>query len=257
MIPLANIWSGPAQVDPLHPKAGWCKVAIVPTYGHALQNAANYGFAPTVGTSAFQYRAGRYGAGWEKTSTADEAIDFPSNIFTGATPRTVILGFDKGTSTDANYVSLGVATAGQKWSFRTLTNALRIEIEGSGYTSSLTVSSGYNVAACRYDGGALSGHTLFLNGKSEAATGANTVTTSATNFRVLGDPHGNGAITGANDLLYWLYMFDDALLDAEIYSIMNEPEQMLMQDEDLLFYSDTGSVALPQIIHHLKTQGIC
>ena len=159
--------------------------------------------------------------GWEFGFSTGFAWMYPqSNLYTtGTQPRTVLAVYETqaATVTDA-IASVGTNATGAKWTFRTLNNALRLEISGSGYTSALFLSNGVtSFVGCTYTGGDLSTHRLFKDGTFEQATGANTVNTGSDRPWCFGvDAVTSNRATGN---IMWGGIWDRALTDEEIMQV--------------------------------------
>lgn len=109
------------------------------------------------------------------------AMTLPSLGVSGSAPRTVFIVADM-----PNDQTTGLFTiytdkfdTGQRWSFRQAGSGtkLRMEIEGSGYTSAFDCL-GLGIYACTFEGTDLSGHTLWKDGTPEVATGTSAVNTT-------------------------------------------------------------------------------
>ena len=138
-----------------------------------------------------------------------EALDFPSVGISGADHRLLICVArprinQQGTSImmlgGASVSGGGIAENGQAWRVRqdSSTANLRIEIQGSGYTSNLEFL-GAGVYAVSLAGGTLADHVLWKNGIGEPATGAASVETVDSNNSIggstsIGDPGFDGDI---------------------------------------------------------------
>jgi len=97
----------------------------------------------------------------------------------GSAARTIIF-VEKGTVTNDRLFTIDTTGgAGERWTVRNENDTLRIEIQGSGYTSSLACGNATNWThcACRLDSTTLADHDLFSNGSKESATGTNSVNT--------------------------------------------------------------------------------
>jgi len=175
------------------------------------------------------------GATWVKNNYGGSySLDFPhstnNNVDTGfvpptgANPRTVVAWVKPGAynASGTSIFGYGVSLTGEKWNFKLdASGYLRIEIAGSGYTSTFLLSlNQWYFVAITYDGTDLSGHTLYVDGNSENATGTTTVNTSSSNTGRIGY---SPADTGQ----YWdglidnVMIFDKELSAEEIKAIYN------------------------------------
>ena len=149
-----------------------------------------------------------------------------STPVSGAQDRTFIAVINH-TSSNAGFIFTlgggGIGSDGQRWSVRVDgSTGLRIEIQGSGYTSSLPANNGRHFVACRLDGTKLAGHTLFVDGQKEQATGGSSVNTNASNnIRLLGQDTGS-TTKNAVDAIEWAAFFDRALTEAEIEAVRQD-----------------------------------
>lgn len=114
----------------------------------------------------------------------DDYVDVGSSPITGSANRTlefITRQVDATPIDRAMIFSLGADNTGERWSVNNDRPNLRIEIQGSGYSSSLAFSDNtWHYGAVVLNGTTLGDHTLFLDGSSESASGANTVNTAAT-----------------------------------------------------------------------------
>ncbi len=100
-------------------------------------------------------------------------------------------------STQNTVFSWGANATGTRFTVRVDSGNLRVEIQGSGYTSSLAVSTGsFHHIGITFDGTQLQDCTLWVNGVSEAATGTTTIDTSGGSFELNNNSAGN--TTGFN-----------------------------------------------------------
>lgn len=124
----------------------------------------------------------------------------------GSQDRTLALWVNPN-SLDSNrtYATLGTNSNGEKWTFKVGKNGngnLRIEIAGTGYTSSLTLSTGaWQAIGVSLSGSTLGDHLLYLDGETEAASGSATVNTGTSKQELGYTPFfsGRGADAGIDD----------------------------------------------------------
>lgn len=127
-----------------------------------------------------------------------------------------IFSFDLGSS----------GSSGSRWTVRvdsTSSHGLRVEIQGSGYTSSLVVPDAeWAFIGVTFSGTQLQHNTLYVNGSSESATGTSTLNTSSSITNI-----GRGAgTTLANfaGLIADVRHYSRALSTAELDEIRLGPE---------------------------------
>lgn len=164
-----------------------------------------------------------YGPALSMSGASSNLSDGPTPV-TGSQNRTVLMVV-RNDNNNSVLVSIDNGTNGsngQRWSFRMNLGPLRIEIQGSGYNTSLTPTTGeWHVVVCRLDGTRLGDNTIFLDGQSEQAAGGNTINTNAAYDLDFGKGYGTSAdFTGDVALaLFW----DRALSDAEILALTDDP----------------------------------
>lgn len=172
---------------------------------------------------------GAYGApsqwGTIRIDSQLEHINCGTTPVSGSAARTVLglIRCDSFVASGAGILSLDDGTAagstGTRWSFKTDgTGALRIEVQGAGYTSSLSLTTGqWHFVACRLSGTTLAGHTIFRDTASEAATGTTTIATTSTHALRIGT-HADFATTDRylSGNVACMFLFDRALEDDTI-----------------------------------------
>ena len=143
-----------------------------------------------------------------------------SAYFNGSQNRTIfVVGEVDTVSSDEGFFSLGPNTTGNKFPIMTNLGALRLEITGSGATTSLSMSvDTYAIIALKLDGTTLGDCTYYLNGTSEAVTGANTINTDASNTNSIGRVALGDKLNGA---IREIIAFDSALSDADLNQVGN------------------------------------
>ena len=216
----------PRTLRTWHPLARGLRVALLPFQPGMIYNRVA-GPAITVNATA-SVRATEHGIEWRPDSVTDNGLALSFNPFTGATPRTMLMGVRRGTATDTVYWGMGPETTNEKWALRhEAGGTLRIEIEGSGYTSTgltiPTTQNEYYTVGCTYTGGNLSTVTMFLDGIFETVTDVSTTPNTTGDAYLLTDPWANADKTGGDEGLIWCYMWDRALSQAELLSVYANP----------------------------------
>jgi hypothetical protein len=152
----------------------------------------------------------------------------------GSQNRTVLGGvYAYNTSGNAGIFTIGygdTGPTGERWTFRSLDDWLRIEIQGSGYntgTRYMTYSN-YHFVGCRLNGTTLGDHTLFCDEFKENATGTGGVNTASTNSIRLGQPYNTSDSTKSMSGYVWMALWNRALSDEEITDIRLDPYQLVM-----------------------------
>lgn len=106
---------------------------------------------------------------------SNDVLPLPSMGITGSTNRSLFTVTNITGLSGA--ISLGDGGGnGQRWTFRGIDSAARIEIQGSGYSSSLS-AVGQSLAGIIFSGATLGDHLIFVNESTEQASGANAVNT--------------------------------------------------------------------------------
>jgi hypothetical protein len=168
----------------------------------------------------------QFGSFYSKdVSTADTwTYSGNRNKILGAQPRTYMIILRRiGSYNSARIINFGGTSNGERFTVRYDTgNALRFEIQGTGYTSSLIVGdTDVSVIAIRSTTDQLGGGSLFLNGVKEDTSGGTTV------IATTNDDWALMTQSGMTDNVYALFGWDRALSDAEIQSLTRNPYQFL------------------------------
>jgi len=231
---------GPSNINGSNPITKGLKVALIPNEGGGLivRNLVGIGNAVDGGGDGEWgiNKKGRYWAAPDSTFAAS-ALTLTKQPFSGAQSRTVITGINQTTTPSNNQVicNTGVSGTGARWSFKyntTGSSELRIEIQGSGYTSSLIPSNDYHVIGICFEGTQLQDHRLFLDGIFEQASGATSVNTGVNGYEI---NHNTLLGVSRNDSeIEYHYVWDRKLSDAEILSIEANPYQILQPRTQLL-----------------------
>ncbi|WP_425399656.1 LamG-like jellyroll fold domain-containing protein [Aeoliella sp.] len=121
--------------------------------------------------------------------SSDQYIDLGSNpsIAAGSNPRTLIAWVYPDTATGFFYFFCAGndGVAGRSWRLATTDLTARIELQGSGYTSSLSLNlNSWNFVAVTFDGTTLADNRLYVNGTAEQASGGNSVNTANDYLRI-------------------------------------------------------------------------
>jgi hypothetical protein len=188
------------------------------TYNATWSGTATYGTAPT-------------GKGLGKSFSFNGASQITSSaVRTGTNARTWC-GWVKTTDTTGVLFSIDdgtIGSSGTRWTVRLAgAGVLRIEIQGSGYTSSLDLNDGnWHFIAVTFSGTTLADHVLYMDGSSVNATGANSVNTSGTISRSGLGPTGvtDGEFTGE---IYDSRLYTVALSAGDVAQIYAGPEPTL------------------------------
>lgn len=125
-----------------------------------------------------------------------------------------------------------LGSTGARWTFRTVDEKLRIEIQGSGWTTATSPGtcmtfSNYHFAGCRLNGTTLADHTIFCDGSSWSASGVNVVNTSASYFCRLGQSFNMDDNKLGIPRVLWLALWNRALSNDEIEQIRLDPYQLV------------------------------
>jgi hypothetical protein len=175
------------------------------------------------------------GLATQVANSTENRIDTNEYLFTGAENRTVIMGIDVAGSIDASpsFFSAGSHASGQRWDFRLLFGDMRIEIGGGGYTSSLTVPTGYSIVGVTLDGGTLGGHRFFLNKDSQGASGSNSINTGTTYTARMLDSILSSAISSNDRNVYdsptnFCWVWNKALTEELYHRIRRDPYMFLV-----------------------------
>lgn len=200
----------------------------------ALNPVAWYKFDEGAGATA----ADSSGNGFDLTSLIGSWItggyDFGTSIYLapagvtaaalshdGANPKTMVVAA-KAAQVSAGEIPFGVEwhisphNNGERWSFRSRNTEdhLRLEIQGEGHDSALTLSDdAWFVASCKTSGSTLSTGSLSLNGTHEALIGTGvTIATKTTNRLQINSANN---VAQRTDLGY-LLLFPAALSNSDI-----------------------------------------
>lgn len=174
-----------------------------------------------------RWSMGPYGPAIEIVSTGSQVDSLRETAPTpvsGSTPRTALMVVRIRTTASGGHFSIDPGdsgSTGQRWTLRQQSSILRIEIQGSGYNSSLAPAVGeWVVLGCVFDGSTLGDNRLFLNGDFEQASGGAAVNTNpAYQLKIGGYTSGN---EGNHDIAgAWLW--DRALSDDEIRRLTGDP----------------------------------
>jgi len=245
-----------SKIDWSNPIARGLKIALLVNEGSGLisRNIAdknNNGVMLSADGGYGVNSKGRYWAATDNTGN-QRAIEVAVNPSEGSSNRTVMLGLTPVTAYPAGerlIATAGAEAVGERWTFKTSNGNLRIEIQGSGYSSSLApIENEYNVAGCRLNGTTLGSHDLFLNGETESTSGGGTVNTAASVFTVLGAAPNSGGGERNDAQLTFCYHWDRALSDIEMLSIQQNPYQILQprtQYIDLFTAAATSNLVFP------------
>ena len=173
--------SYPVGIDWSNSLAKGLAIASFPRKGYEI-DVVNKGYSLQTAPTTSQIVTAQ-GEGLYKTSSADQGWDF-LNPSLGSSNRTILMGIRRTAArSGVSLSSSGTNATSERFTFRYQTSALRIEIEGSGYSSSLTPTlDEYSVVGINLDGTTLGDCTLFLNGSEESATGTATISTTGTAY---------------------------------------------------------------------------
>lgn len=154
----------------------------------------------------------------------------PSDFgISGSQNRTVTLWFkqDDDAHTEPLF-TFGTYATGKAWRFRAQAGQLRIEIQGSGYTSSgLSYTEGnWYFAAVVLDGTTLGDHTLYLgdtagNLNSESASGTSTVNTDGSGSAIIAQVERLLSTQAFDGIIDEVAVFDVAKSQSDIETIYN------------------------------------
>lgn len=145
------------------------------------------------------FTTGASGTNWSGSSGAS-GMNTGNAPATGSTNRSNYMWIKPDTlsGTFVEVSSYGTNSTGERWSFKlrqSSSNLLRIEIQGSGYSSSLVPSTGsWQFVGATLNGTTLGDHELYLDGSTESASGSNSVNTGSTQNLHIGT---SGFFTGS------------------------------------------------------------
>lgn len=110
-------------------------------------------------------------------------LTIPNGVLASGTGARTVIMVGRATSTTGNrFMFSQGATGGKRWTLKWdggSPRPLRAEIEGSGYTSSLTIANNtWAIVGMRFDGTRLQDNMLFKDGATEQATGTGTLDTT-------------------------------------------------------------------------------
>ena len=163
---------------------------------------------------------------------AADRVLIPNLGITGGQARTITAWVYLDTSTsDVGVVALGEKATGKKYTFKvTSANALIIEIEGTGYTSSLSLNDDeWHHVAITQSGDNLNTIVLYLDGTSENSTAIATINTNEIGENYIGRAPESGSFLDGN--LANVAIWNRALSSDEINSVMWKGYQSLTDNE--------------------------
>jgi len=193
------------------------------SYAASLTDLSGNGNDATEGTAP----AWASNTGWTFDSISDYLL-VPSLGISGSANRTVIAStyltaaspdsqdyvFCFGPDASTNYASFRV-----RWNTG---NILRMEIEGTGYNSSLTLNGQTNyIVAARLDGTTLADVSLFIDGSKEDCSGTETLNT-VEGGNVIGSHNNSSLSFYAGIIIRAFAVYDAALTDGQIDAIGDE-----------------------------------
>ena len=148
---------------------------------------------------------------------ANDYVSLPNLGISGSDNRTVVVkGIYQSQLRLPLFTINGLSTAaGERWSFLADNDSLRIEIQGSGSNTGLSLPDGKEFfVAIKLDGSTLGDHRLFANGVFENASGGNTVNTTDKNYFI-----GRNLLSYGVGSLYDVEVYDTALSDSDIEAL--------------------------------------
>ncbi len=163
---------------------------------------------------------------------AADRVLIPNLGITGGQARTITAWVYLDTSTsDMGVVALGEKATGKKYTFKvTSANDLRIEIEGTGYTSSLSLNDDeWHHVAITQSGANLNTAVLYLDGSSENSTTSATTNTNEIGENYIGRAPESGTFLDGN--LANVAIWNRALSSDEINSVMWKGYESLTSGE--------------------------
>lgn len=120
--------------------------------------------------------------------------DLPSLGVSGSQNRSLIMALDVESGSNGMFCMNTGGGTGLRWTLRN-SGGLRIELQGSGYTSALS-GDGAGVYGVIFDGSTLGDHTLYRDGASESASGGNSVNTTDQDNAVAANGPGTDNLNG-------------------------------------------------------------
>jgi hypothetical protein len=160
-------------------------------------------------------------------------LNLAQALFSGSSQRSVIARIRFGGTINANGNGIfsidprATGTNGNRWTLRLAADRfLRVEIQGSGFTSSLAVPvNEWSIVSLSLGaGGTLANHTIGLDGTYEAATGTNAVNTNPAYSTWIGTFAESDVLDrelGGD--IDWLAAYDRAVSTSEIDSLSHDP----------------------------------
>lgn len=173
----------------------------------------------------------------------DDNVVLPSDLGISGTDSRTISAWVR-TTADGAICSLGSGTDGERFTLAVTSGTLRVEIQGSGYTSSLVVDDDeWHHVAVTFEGSTLGDCVLYLDGKPEVATGAQSIDT-ATGSNKIGDLAG---------LIFDVQIFDFALTESQVLELFTEQSQALPTVDRIAHYPLSGQH--PTIAYDISGNG--
>lgn len=118
--------------------------------------------------------------------SGDDIVIGSSPLITGSQNRTLAMWINRDSSqADSNptiFSMGGDGNNGHRWDIRLDSGNLRVEVEGDGYTTSFSPTSGvYEFLAVVLDGSTIGDHKIYFNSRTENSTGSQSLDTQGSN----------------------------------------------------------------------------
>lgn len=168
----SEITPTPVACYPLHEDSGTTAYDLAGTNDGTI-NGATVGAEGLLGTTSYSFDG------------VDDNVTYASNpLITGSSNRTVCFWTKMDSSQNDTYPTMfgmggGSQTTGERWDIRPDAGTLRIEVQGAGYSSSLSIPTGEWVFICiTLNGSTVGDHTFYVNTNSESSTGTTSLNTA-------------------------------------------------------------------------------
>lgn len=150
----------------------------------------------------------------------NNGMDTGETYFSGSEDRTVLGFWDVTTLADETFFAQGSSVSFERWELLEASGALRLEIQGTGVTSSLSTpnSSSYMVGA-RMDGPTLGDTTLYVGDQSQLLVNATTLNTNTSQTFLIADSIASASRDITDARMRWAYVWNRALSDDEIKEV--------------------------------------
>jgi len=174
-------------------------------------------------------------------NTSDSIMSGSNTGITGSQNRTGICWVQQdigtGGSAQKTILEIGENGAKNRWTFNQPINIeeIRHEIEGSGYTTALaTVQDTWHLDVVQFNGTTLADHDIHLDTSKESATGAATLNTTNSPFRVGNSVNQDLLVRAWAGKMFDVCLWDTNLSDIEIDAISRGVPAFLFEHENIV-----------------------